>query len=47
MKFNQVNSEQIKQSNEALAVITKLRKILAKEKLVRNFLKLQNNNVVG
>lgn len=47
MKFNQVNEEQIKQANEALDVILKLRKALAKQKLVRNFLKLQRNNVVG
>lgn len=47
MKFNQVNEMQIKQSEEAVAVILKLRRILAKEKLVKNFLKLQNNNVVS
>lgn len=47
MKFNQVNDVQIKQTEEALDVILKLRKALAKQKLVKNFLKLQNNNVVG
>jgi hypothetical protein len=47
MKFNQVNDMQIQQANEAVAVISKLRKILAKEKLGRNFLKFQCNNSVG
>lgn len=47
MKFNQVNVEQIKEAEEAVAVISKLRKLLAKEKLVRNFFKLQNNSSAG
>lgn len=46
MKFNQINVEQIKQADEALEVILKLRKALAKQKLVKNFLKLQCNNSV-
>lgn len=43
MKFNQVNDVQIQQANEAVATILKLRRILAKEKLIRNFLKVQFN----
>jgi len=35
MKFNQVNDVQIQQANEAVAVISKLRKVLAKQKLIR------------
>lgn len=47
MKFNQVNQEQIKEAEEALDVILKLRKALAKQKLVKNFFKLQCNNSAG
>jgi hypothetical protein len=47
MKFNQVNVEQIQQADEALAVILKLRKALAKQKLVKSFLKLQCDNSAG
>lgn len=34
MKFNQVNEIQIQQNSEAVAVISKLRKVLAKQRLV-------------
>lgn len=41
MKFSQVNDVQIQQSNEAVAVISKLRKKLAEQKLIKSYLKLQ------
>lgn len=34
MKFTQVNEFQAKQANEASAVISKLRKVLAKQRLI-------------
>ena len=34
MKFSRVNDEQIKQANEATEIIIKLRKVLAKQRLL-------------
>lgn len=35
MKFNQVNKEQIRQANEAVETIVKLRRILATQRLIK------------